>query len=99
MRADANSRLKLFCEQKNINLILNEEHLGTNKLHLDRMGNRVSIATYSDDKKTLKNNRISNINKLIFGHLNINSLRNKFDLLCEQINYRKLSLTTVKVNF
>ena len=44
-----------------------------------------SIATFSDAKKTLKNIRISNINKLIFGHLNINSLRNKFDLLCEQI--------------
>ena len=43
------------------------------------------IATFSDSKKTLKNIRISNINKLTFGHLNINSLRNKFDLLCEQI--------------
>ena len=30
------------------------------------------------------NIRFGNINKLIFGHLNINSLRNKFDLLCEQ---------------
>ena len=29
---------------------------------------------------------MSNINKLIFGHLNINALKNKFDLLCEQIN-------------
>ena len=34
---------------------------------------------------TLKNIRISNINKLIFGYLDINSLRNKFDHLCEQI--------------
>ena len=44
-----------------------------------------SIATFSDAKKTLKNIRISNINKLIFGHLNIKSLRNKSDLRCEQI--------------
>ena len=43
------------------------------------------IATVSDVKKTLKNIRLSNIIKLIFGHQNINSLRNKFDLLCEQI--------------
>ena len=43
----------------------------------------VSIATFSDAKKTFKNIRISNINKLIFGYLNINSLRNEFDLLCE----------------
>ena len=39
---------------------------------------------FSDAKKALRNVRISNINRRIFGHLN-NSLRNKFDLLCEQI--------------
>ena len=44
-----------------------------------------SIATFSDAKKAAKNIRINNVNKLIFGHLNINSLRNKFDLLYEQI--------------
>ena len=44
-----------------------------------------SIVTSSDAKKTLKNIRIISINKLIFGHLNIDSLRNKFDLLCEQV--------------
>ena len=36
-------------------------------------------------KKSLKNIRISNINKLIFKYLNVNSLRNKFDILSEQI--------------
>ena len=39
----------------------------------------------SDVKKALKDIRISNLNKLIFGHLNINSLRNKFDLFSEQV--------------
>ena len=39
----------------------------------------------SDVKKALKDIRISNMNKLIFGHLNINSLRNKFDLFSEQV--------------
>ena len=39
----------------------------------------------SDVKKALKGIRISNMNKLIFGLLNINSLRNKFDLLSEQV--------------
>ena len=33
----------------------------------------------------LKDIRASNINRLIFGHLNIKSLRNKFNFLCEQI--------------
>ena len=37
------------------------------------------------DLKDIKDIRISNLNKLIFGHLNINSLRNKFDLFSEQV--------------
>ena len=45
MRADINFRLKNFSNQKNINLILNdtikEEHLGIEKLHLNRKGNSV----------------------------------------------------------
>ena len=39
----------------------------------------------SDVKKALKDIRICNINKLIFGHLNINSLKNKFDLFSEPV--------------
>ena len=39
---DTNSQLKNFCNQKNIKLILNgnlkQEHLGVNKLHLNRKG-------------------------------------------------------------
>ena len=38
-----------------------------------------------DVKKARKDIRIGNMNKLIFGHLNINFLRNKFDLLGEQV--------------
>ena len=36
-------------------------------------------------KIDLKDLRLKNPNRLIFGHLNINSLRNKFELLCHQI--------------
>ena len=43
-----------------------------------------STFSQSHVKKTLKDIRIGNMNKLVFGHLNINSLRNKFDLLSEQ---------------
>ena len=39
----------------------------------------------SNARQSLKNIRISNINKLILGHLNINSIRNNFDLFSEQI--------------
>ena len=41
--------------------------------------------TNPDVRKFLKIIRISNLNKLIFGHLNISSLRNKFNLFSEQI--------------
>ena len=44
-----------------------------------------STILHSDVKKSLKNIRNTNINKLILGHLNINSLRNKFDILSEQV--------------
>ena len=43
------------------------------------------IVSQSDVKKALKDIRISNMNKLIFGHMNINSLRNKSDLSSEQV--------------
>ena len=38
-----------------------------------------------DAKQILKNIRNSNVNKLTFGHLNINSLGNKFDQLSEMV--------------
>ena len=36
-------------------------------------------------KRILRDVRTSNMNRLAFGHLNINLLRTKFDFLCEQI--------------
>ena len=33
----------------------------------------------------LKSIRIRNLNKIVIGHLNINSLRNKFDFLVTQV--------------
>ena len=36
-------------------------------------------------KRILRDVRTNNINRLVFGHLNISSLRTKFDLLCEKI--------------
>ena len=35
--------------------------------------------------KSLKDVRIKNLNRIILAHLNINSVRNKFDLLVDQI--------------
>ena len=60
-------------------LIMTEIHLVKNIASND------PIVSQSDVKKALKDIRISNMNKLIFGHLNINSLRNKFDLFSEQV--------------
>ena len=44
-----------------------------------------SNVSHSDAQQVLKDIRKSNVNKLVFGQLNINSLRNKFDMLSELI--------------
>ena len=35
--------------------------------------------------KDLKSVRLKNLNKIIVGHLNVNSIRNKFDFLAPQV--------------
>ena len=45
----------------------------------------VSNVSHSDVQQVSKDIRKSNVNKLVFGQLNINSLRNKFDMLSELI--------------
>ena len=47
----------------------------------------ISTTIVSNDISTLKDIRVSNINRLIFGHLNTSSLRNKFNLLFQQIKW------------
>ena len=44
-----------------------------------------STTIVSNTISTLKDIRVSNINRLIFGHQNVNSLRNKSNFPCEQI--------------
>ena len=46
---------------------------------------KASNTIITNAKRILRDIRTSNINRLVFGHLNINSLRTKFDFLCEQI--------------
>ena len=43
------------------------------------------VKIYSDCNTTLKNIRSDNINTLIFAHLNLNFIRNKFEFLTEQV--------------
>ena len=59
-----------------------------NEIFDKRIENVSDVSTFSvpdNFRNSLKNIRIDNMNKLIFAHLNINSLRNKFDLLSEQM--------------
>ena len=44
-----------------------------------------STTIVSNAISTLQDICVSNINRLIFGHLSISSFRNKFNFLCEQI--------------
>ena len=57
-----------------------------------------STSSQSDVKKALKNICISNTNKWMFGHLNINSLKNKFDLLSKQVKGSVDILMETKLN-
>lgn len=76
----------MFSAKKKLNFIVEKWFLSQLKYTYSENENVsiASIATVWDGKKTLKNIRI-NINKLIFGSLNINFSRNKFDLRCKQI--------------
>ena len=45
----------------------------------------VPNVSHSDAQQVFKDIRKSNVNELVFGQLNINTLRNKFDILSELI--------------
>ena len=46
----------------------------------------VTTVTTKDDFKTkLKDIRITNLNRIVISHININSIRNKFELLAEAV--------------
>ena len=66
-------------------------------------GEDISNVSHSDEQQVLKDIRKSNINKLVFGQLNINSLRNKFDMLSELIkgfvNFFMISKTKLNDSF
>ena len=53
-----------------------------------------------DWKNNLETVRSENLNKLIFVHLNINTVRNKFDLLLNQIKYTAdfLMISETRIN-
>ena len=55
--------------------MLNEEYIPEAKNHADKININAELRSL----------RVKNLNKLIIGHLNINSLRNKFELLTHQI--------------
>ena len=54
----------------------------------DRDSNNYSAESLKSirDVQSLKNIRMRNMNRIIIDHININSLRNKFESLQEQIN-------------
>ena len=60
----------------------------------------LDINKVSDCNNTLKSLSKDNLNKLIFAHLNINSIQNKFELLSEQIkgNVDVLMISETKID-
>ena len=70
----------IFSWQKDKNSVastplLNEEYIPKAEDHVDKININAELRSL----------RVKNLNKLIIGHLNINSLRNKFELLTHQI--------------
>ena len=60
----------------------------------------VTTVTTKDDFKTkLKDIRITNLNRIVISHININSIRNKFELLAEAVmeNVDVLMVTETKM--
>ena len=72
------------------NSSINIEGCNTSVLH--------DINKVSDCNNTLKSLRKDNLNKLIFAHLNINSIQNKFELLSEQIKGNVLMISETKID-
>ena len=56
------------------------------------MGEDVSNVSHSDAQQVIKDIYKSNFNKLIFGQRNINSLRNKLDIVSELIKNKEFLL-------
>ena len=54
----------------------------------------------TDGNRVLKSLRYNNLNKLIFTHLNIHSITNKFELLSEQVrgNVEVLMVSETKID-
>ena len=80
---DAKMRVKiltmhLFCYFLSIGLYM---HIHAPPNPIPSMHDSSDFNVNSDPFKTLKRIRVSNVNRLIIGHLNINSLRNKFEAL------------------
>ena len=54
----------------------------------------LTAKTYDECNITLKTIRSDNVNKLTFAHLNVNSIRNKFEFLATQVK-RKLDILMI----
>ena len=93
---EVNAVLMEMCREKNIYLIDNSknvkpQHINKGKLHLNSDSEEcISNLTLKfqkiiDCKSTLKTIRDDNLNKVIFAHLNINSIKNTFEELISQV--------------
>ena len=59
-----------------------------------------SVTTNDDFKTKLKDIRVTNLNHIVISHININSIRNKFELLAEAVmgNVDILMVTETKID-
>ena len=75
----------------------------SNNSQIRNMREPVSITTVTTKngfKTKLKDIRIANLNRIVISHININSIRNKFELLAEAVmdNVDILMVTEIKID-
>ena len=76
-----------------------KEHLGQKKLHLNKKDNTI-LENISEVNKSLTDIQMIHLDRIVLAHPNINSLRNKIDLLADQIkgNEDVLAISETKLD-
>ena len=82
-----NKILKVFSIIQNIELFHGAMEVWDSKWQLEECNFKDDLTAkkYDECNITLKTIRSDNANKLVFAHLNINSIRNKFEFLATQV--------------
>ena len=85
---------------KELSKFLNDTYISNSGFDENNSNDSLHIVKRDECKNIFNNVRMGNRNKLVFGHLNINSFRNKFEFLSEQVkgNIDIITISEIKVD-